>query len=1402
METAEKTPLQHPRVFLSFRGAEMRQSFVSHLEMALQRDGVNLYVDQELMRGESMKSLFMGIEESMIALVIFSKRYTESFWCLEELVKIKERAEEGKLIVIPIYYKLNPSDVRELDGDFGINLWNHVKRTSEFDKLSKWKEALHFVSDRNGLTFTQDRDESAFIVDIVKFVKIVIYHLLWDVKSDVYPKEADSVQTEVKFQGILRKDDGLNLIKDDEFLGEANSDATSKLQDSAEINKVDPFSEEKQGNVSESSTMATYPPQHQVFINFRGAELRHGFVSHLTGALKRNGVNVYVEANELKGSDLSSLFNRIEESNIALVVFSSRYTESRWCLDELLKIKELRDEGKLLVIPIFYKVEQSHVTNLKGEFGDNFWTLWRINRDNHIIKWKEALKSVASNMGIYLEDGSESKGISFIVNEVKKVLEIFSQREGENPSLFPSTEKGKSTELPTRKGEKHETYLNKSHLFGMEQRMEQLEKKLEFDCNDTRIIGVVGIPGIGKTTLAMMLHEKWNRKFTRCVPLLGIHENSKENGLVWLQKTLLELLLEVKFPVISDKITHQSVKVDLLKTKFFAVLTDVSDKKQLQFLLGDLDWIKKGSKIIITTCDRSLLDGFARDTYVVPKLNGREAFQLFSSHAFSGQICSPTSTFLTLSRKFVDYAQGHPLALKLLGTELYGRDEAYWKCKLEMVTKTSNKTLQEVWRFSTELNEKQKDVFVDIECFFKSEDEYFVRSLLDSGDPDSIDAVSEVKDLANKFLITITDGRVEMNVPLCTFSKNLGSRQWLRLCNYEDIIHKLKKMQKSGANKVRGIFLDTSKLTESMCLDNSTFINMHNLRYLKIYDSCCPRQCKADCNLYFPDGIELPLEEIRYLHWVEFPLEELPLDFKPENLVDLRLPYSKIERVWEGVKDTPRLKWVDLSYSAELIDLSALSQAKSLKRLNLEGCTNLEDLPKEMENMKSLAFLNLRGCTSLLYFPENMNLISLKTLILSDCSNFEDFHVISESIEFLHLDGTSIKGLPLSIQNLRRLVVLNLRNCKMFECLPNCLGNLKALDKLILSGCSKLKNFLDVRNSLEHLQILLLDGIGAKEMPSISCFTGSEGPASVDKFTQPLGSHCSVREWPCGVNGVFSLRRLCLSGNTFVSLQPDIENLYNLKWLEVKQCKKLRSIPTLPPRLQYFDADGCDSLERVANPLAFRVSSDQNHATFNFSNCNMLDQDAKDNIISYTRWRSQLVLDELARYNGGLVLEALIGTCFPGWEVPAWFSYRASGSVLKPKLPPHWYDKKFTGIALCAVIVFDGYHNQRKRVLVKGNCEFKNEDGFRIRCSCTVGGWSEPRNIPRKIESSHVFIGFPSRLDVNKISEDDDDGEKCVCTETSIEFQVTDGTEEIKNCEVVKCGFSLVYALEERGNIY
>lgn len=158
--------------------------------------------------------------------------------------------------------------------------------------------------------------------------------------------------------------------------------------------------------ISSSSMFKPYgkPSQDQVFINFRGVELRYNFVSHLKKDLKRNGINAFVDTDEDMGQELNILLKRIEGSKIALAIFSPRYTESDWCLRELARMKECREQGKLVVIPIFYKVEPATVKRQKGEFGDNFRDLVEFIDEETKNNWTDALKSIPLLTGFVLNE--------------------------------------------------------------------------------------------------------------------------------------------------------------------------------------------------------------------------------------------------------------------------------------------------------------------------------------------------------------------------------------------------------------------------------------------------------------------------------------------------------------------------------------------------------------------------------------------------------------------------------------------------------------------------------------------------------------------------------------------------------------------------------------------------------------------------------------------------------------------------------------------------------------------------------------------------------------------------------------------------------------------------------------
>ncbi|KAJ0816901.1 putative TIR domain-containing protein [Helianthus annuus] len=129
-------------VFLSFRGVDTRKTFVDHLYSSLERSLIITYKDDEaLPRGESIRpSLFKAIEESRIAIIIFSKHYADSSWCLDELAHIMKCKEDNELVVIPIFYDMDPSDVRKQKRDFGIAFAQ--QEAQNINKALLWRKAL------------------------------------------------------------------------------------------------------------------------------------------------------------------------------------------------------------------------------------------------------------------------------------------------------------------------------------------------------------------------------------------------------------------------------------------------------------------------------------------------------------------------------------------------------------------------------------------------------------------------------------------------------------------------------------------------------------------------------------------------------------------------------------------------------------------------------------------------------------------------------------------------------------------------------------------------------------------------------------------------------------------------------------------------------------------------------------------------------------------------------------------------------------------------------------------------------------------------------------------------------------------------------------------------------------
>ena len=140
-------------VFVTFRGEDTRNNFTDFLFEALETKIISVFRDDtNLQKGESIKpELLHAIEVSQVFVVVFSRNYASSTWCLRELEKICECVHVSGKQVLPVFYNIDPSEVRKQSGIYGEAFTIHEQRfQQEFQMVSKWREALKQVGSISG----------------------------------------------------------------------------------------------------------------------------------------------------------------------------------------------------------------------------------------------------------------------------------------------------------------------------------------------------------------------------------------------------------------------------------------------------------------------------------------------------------------------------------------------------------------------------------------------------------------------------------------------------------------------------------------------------------------------------------------------------------------------------------------------------------------------------------------------------------------------------------------------------------------------------------------------------------------------------------------------------------------------------------------------------------------------------------------------------------------------------------------------------------------------------------------------------------------------------------------------------------------------------------------------------
>ncbi|XP_057458189.1 TMV resistance protein N-like [Lotus japonicus] len=138
-------------VFVSFRGEDIRDGFLSHLAVAFHQKNIYTFVDERLQGGEEIwPSLVGAIEGSLISVIIFSENYASSTWCLKELIKILECRDKYGHTLILVFYGIDPTDVRHQTRSYESAFAEHRKK---FDPtmVQIWRDALNKSANLSGI---------------------------------------------------------------------------------------------------------------------------------------------------------------------------------------------------------------------------------------------------------------------------------------------------------------------------------------------------------------------------------------------------------------------------------------------------------------------------------------------------------------------------------------------------------------------------------------------------------------------------------------------------------------------------------------------------------------------------------------------------------------------------------------------------------------------------------------------------------------------------------------------------------------------------------------------------------------------------------------------------------------------------------------------------------------------------------------------------------------------------------------------------------------------------------------------------------------------------------------------------------------------------------------------------
>ncbi|CAN1834572.1 Disease resistance protein L6 [Linum perenne] len=690
-----------------------------------------------------------------------------------------------------------------------------------------------------------------------------------------------------------------------------------------------------------------------------------------------------------------------------------------------------------------------------------------------------------------------------------------------------------SADLLSRLSKENST-LETDELVGIDDHVEVVVEKLNLDSTNLTMVGLHGMGGIGKTTIAKAVYNKISSRFDRCCFLENIRETQdQKRGIVIIQEKLTSDFLRMdSIRVSNDDEGRRMIKDRICRFKTLIILDDVDEKFKFEDVLGSPKNFHQGSRFIITSRNIKVLGSLNENQcrlYEVGAMSQSRSLELFCKHAFKKNY--PPPNYNTLVEGIVSTTGGLPLTLKVIGSMLYREELAVWQEKLEQLRGTIEHQVMERLKISYDtLTNEAQQIFLDIACFFIGENKEMPSYMWSDC---KFYPASNINILIQRSMIKLGDKDVfQMHDQL----RDMGRE----IVRQENIEHPWMRSRIWSAEEGKKLIYERKGLQE---LDLSNFkcknlrevmVDVGELSSLKILRTKGSREVEYET----PIG-----------------LKELSTSSRISNLAEmLELEVLIIDDCKFGL-DIPPMWW-------KVSKLKYLSVVKTY--INGGGGSSNNNMITTMLP-SSLTYLHINQCHA--WLPSLVNLGNLTDLEMVGCQTLCN-----------HLDGiermTSLKNLLIyGVKGLARIIGLT---DLLFS--PNC-----KLENVIIVKCPDLIELHDdkaaeavvVVNSLRMMNIVhcpqldvgpLVRGLTTFPMLWVLCLENI-------KFTEhQLEGVGSLKELECCILKLPSLERITPLSKLQKLKELTIAGAHGLR--EIKGLRELKS-------LEYLILPNCTSLERL-----------------------------------------------------------------------------------------------------------------------------------------------------------------------------------------------------------------------------